>query len=197
MGCRRKEDRFALPRTFIQLYYQNTRGLRTKLGTFFNNVSTNPANLLAITETGLNDSIHDGELFPRGYSVLRCDRTDGRKQGGALLAAAPSLELQSVAIPGNPNLDAAAFELVCARVLRGKTSVFTCCVLYIPPRSGNDQYMWLFHILEQICLKYSNVLVIGDLNLYSTSTDIQCYYEYFFNLLWFLPVEQYVGCCFN
>ncbi|CAG4986264.1 unnamed protein product [Colias eurytheme] len=52
------------------------------------------ADLFAITESGCTDSIHDLELVPAGYHIVRCDRADGRKQGGALLVAAPRYELR-------------------------------------------------------------------------------------------------------
>ncbi|CAG4962375.1 unnamed protein product [Colias eurytheme] len=57
------------------------------------------ADLFAITESGCSDSIHDCELVPAGYHIVRCDRADGRKQGGALLVAAPRYELRQVCIP--------------------------------------------------------------------------------------------------
>ncbi|KAI8442393.1 hypothetical protein MSG28_005910, partial [Choristoneura fumiferana] len=63
-------------------------------------------------KTGLNDSIFDAEIVPPGFQVLRCDRTDGRKQGGALLVATPRIELRRVT--HGVNLDDRAFELVCA-----------------------------------------------------------------------------------
>lgn len=61
----------------IKVYYQNVRGLRTKTKTFYQNLLSSNCDLFAITESGLNDGINDGELIPPSFSVLRCDRTDG------------------------------------------------------------------------------------------------------------------------
>ncbi|CAH2097372.1 unnamed protein product [Euphydryas editha] len=66
---------------------------------FYEGVSISEANLFAITETGCNDSVHDSELIPPGYHIIRCDRADGRKQGGACLVATPRFELRRMAIP--------------------------------------------------------------------------------------------------
>lgn len=61
-------------------YYQNVRGLRTKLEEFYLGLSSCSTDLIAITETGFNESINDAEIVPSQYKILRSDRNDGRKQ---------------------------------------------------------------------------------------------------------------------
>ncbi|CAH2087379.1 unnamed protein product [Euphydryas editha] len=78
---------------------------------FYEGVSISEANLFAITETGCNDSVHDSELIPPGYHIIRCDRADGRKQGGACLVGTPRFELRRMAIPGDVIIDNQVFEL--------------------------------------------------------------------------------------
>ncbi|XP_049877906.1 uncharacterized protein LOC126375107 [Pectinophora gossypiella] len=63
-------------------------------------------------ESGLNESVYDGELVQKGYSVVRCDRADGRKLGGVMLIAAPALTLHPLPLFNTPNLDDAQFELL-------------------------------------------------------------------------------------
>ena len=58
----------------INLIYQNVRGLRSKTHTFNKNVEQNGYDIIALTETFLNSSVSDGELFPMGYHVVRNDR---------------------------------------------------------------------------------------------------------------------------
>lgn len=55
----------------------------------------------------------------------------------------------------------------------------TCCVVYIPPKSSDVQYMSMFNILEKLCVTYKYLVIFGDLNMYSTSIEIQHYYEFF------------------
>lgn len=164
----------------IEIYYQNARGLRTKSNTFFNNISTATSDLYAITESGTNEGICDGELVPRGFTVLRCDRVDGRKHGGAMLVAAPrsGLSIQPIHLPGH-DVDSAVYELVSAVVRIKKTYSFLCCIVYIPPKSADCDYMQLFHVLESLSSQYYNILIIGDFNLYSASQNVQNYFVFF------------------
>ncbi|KAL4714164.1 hypothetical protein ACJJTC_008518 [Scirpophaga incertulas] len=100
-------------RTWVdkKIYYQYIRGLRTKLDEFYAGVTSSEADLFAITETGCNKSIHDAEIVPPGYTILRCDRADGRKQGGTCLVATPRLELRRISLPTTVNIDDCVFEL--------------------------------------------------------------------------------------
>ncbi|CAK1584172.1 unnamed protein product [Parnassius mnemosyne] len=160
----------------INVYYQNVRGLRTKLSTFYLNILESPYDLFAITESSLHRSIHDGELIPPGFQIVRCDRADGRKHGGVFLASSSSLELRCVPVG---NVDTALFEIVCATVHRDKKLMFLCCVVYIPPHSVAREYMQLFLILENVCVKYNNVIVLGDFNMPSAPVEMHSYMEYF------------------
>ncbi|CAG4968309.1 unnamed protein product [Colias eurytheme] len=84
------------------------------------------AQTYAITETGCNESIHDGEIVPVGYHIIRCDRLDGRKQGGVLLAAAQRIELRRVEI-SNVSLD-----LVLSSSSRGEVLVVASDEALVP-----------------------------------------------------------------
>ncbi|PZC84048.1 hypothetical protein B5X24_HaOG206394 [Helicoverpa armigera] len=54
------------------------------------------SDIFAITETGCSESMHNAEISLPGYPILRCDRADGRKQGGVLLVATPRFELRQL-----------------------------------------------------------------------------------------------------
>ncbi|KAJ2937264.1 hypothetical protein O0L34_g19366 [Tuta absoluta] len=110
--------------------------------------------------------------------------------GGALLMAKAELQLKWVPLPPEYDVQRAAFELVCATVYNGSQFLFLCCVFYIPPGAADREYMAMFHILEQICIKYEKVILVGDLNLYSASHDIQCYYAYFLSFCEFLQCNE-------
>lgn len=104
-GFVEQPNKHVINSTPIEIYYQNVRGLRTKLEEFYVGVSSSGADLFAITETGCNESIHDAELVPPGYTIIRCDRTDGRKQGGTCLVATPRLELRQVSTTSDVNIN--------------------------------------------------------------------------------------------
>lgn len=127
----------------IEIYYQNVRGLRTKLEVFRNNITSFDSDLYAITESGCNESIQDAEIVPQGYKILRCDRMDGRKQGGALLVATHRFELRQVHV-SDVLINTCVFEMVCATVHLNNRFLFVCCVVYILPASSENDYMILF-----------------------------------------------------
>ena len=72
------------------LYYQNVRGLRTKCNDFYVACQRHACNydVVALTETWLNSSIYDSELFHLDFAVYRCDRTElssAHSRGGGVL----------------------------------------------------------------------------------------------------------------
>lgn len=74
----------------MRLYYQNVRGLRTKVHKLFAAVSVANLEVILLTETWLPAGIHDSELFGELYSVVRSDRdyaAVGGSFGGGVLAA--------------------------------------------------------------------------------------------------------------
>lgn len=75
-------------------------------------------------------------------------------------------ELRQVRV-SDASLVACVFELVCATVYLYKRFLFLCCVLYIPPGSTENDYMLMFRIVEKLCDRNKEVVVIGDFNLYS------------------------------
>lgn len=53
----------------INTFYQNVRGLRSKTMSFKLGLMSNNWDIVAITETWLNESIVSAKLFPPRYSV--------------------------------------------------------------------------------------------------------------------------------
>lgn len=61
-------------RCHLSMYYQNVRGLNTKLIDLFNATSNCDFDILCFTETWLSPHIFDSELCCDKYTVFRCDR---------------------------------------------------------------------------------------------------------------------------
>lgn len=75
----------------ITFYYQNCRGIRTKLQTLYMNILSNSYDVIVLTETWLVPDIRDGEFIDDRYVVFRCDRdriATKKKDGGGVLIAA-------------------------------------------------------------------------------------------------------------
>lgn len=64
------------------IYYQNVRGLKSKVNEFYNNILTTEFDIISITETWLDESVYSSEFFSDEWSVFR---QDGREmaRGGA------------------------------------------------------------------------------------------------------------------
>ncbi|XP_055589243.1 uncharacterized protein LOC129741528 [Uranotaenia lowii] len=77
-------------RSTLRLYYQNVRGLRTKIDELFLAVSDPEYDVIVLTETWLNDEITSVQLFGHHYNVYRRDRDPtitGLRRGGGVLVA--------------------------------------------------------------------------------------------------------------
>lgn len=74
----------------LKVYYQNTRGLRSKTGDFLRNVYLNSYDIISLTETWLTEGVFDNEIFDNRYVIWRRDRNYSQTQqtrgGGVLLA---------------------------------------------------------------------------------------------------------------
>ena len=67
------------PLKIINVNFQSIKNKTAELGNF---ISTYDPDILIGTETWLNHTITDNEIFPPGYSLLRKDRHDGYGGGG-------------------------------------------------------------------------------------------------------------------
>jgi hypothetical protein len=59
---------------YIDIFYQNVRGLRTKSTEIFNNVCSYDLKIICLTETWLNESNCSQNCFPELYAVYRSHR---------------------------------------------------------------------------------------------------------------------------
>lgn len=73
----------------FDIYYQNTRGLRTKSSEFIRNIVCSKFSAVVITETWLSDDISSSDYFPSNYQIFRSDRklTGPKQKGGGVLVA--------------------------------------------------------------------------------------------------------------
>lgn len=156
----------------LVLYYQNVRGLNSKLDDFHNFVCSSPSyHLFALTETWLGGAILDSELFPPDFTVLRKDRcshsTGMRRGGGVLLAIRSGIRVQALdlesacdSLASIPSVDIVGVALV------GGGSPLHVFVVYIPPFVTQSEVRVLFEVFEVFHLIYGpDILIIGDFNL--------------------------------
>ncbi|XP_044760253.1 uncharacterized protein LOC123317710 [Coccinella septempunctata] len=148
----------------VTIFYQNCRGLNTKLSPFFRSACEYTYDIVCITETWLGDSVFDGELFPPGYKVVRCDRQFGRvdrsRGGGVLLAASGSTSFSI--IDGAFLTDRVPLiDVVLCRFT--EPCPFIACVVYIPPDISAFPLETFTTALE-LSFPGETMFLVGDFN---------------------------------
>lgn len=157
-----------LPHQPFSIYYQNTRGLNTKISDFSLSVLSSDYDVIALTETWLKQSVDNTELFGNSYFVYRCDRSslnsNFKRGGGVLIAVKSCFSSQSVEFTTCSNLEIAIVKIVINRI-----SIFILC-LYIPSGSPRIIYDNVLSALNEFFNKTliginDLLLLCGDFNL--------------------------------
>lgn len=163
----------------LSIYYQNCRGLRTKLNTLYINILAHNYDVIILTETWLHEGIHNNELFDARYRVYRQDRDragSGRRDGGGVLVAVhrqlpatlmsplPADSAQAAVLPIST-----PYTLVDSLLIDIRSRNYRCIIsaAYIPPNLSSEIYNLHFGILTSI-LHSNNVnefMIVGDYNL--------------------------------
>ncbi|XP_055589490.1 uncharacterized protein LOC129741736 [Uranotaenia lowii] len=125
----------------LRLYYQNVRGLKSKICECFVATSELGYEIYSFTETWLDSSVPSSQLFGSDYNVFRCDRSSvnsRRSRGGG--------------------------------VLRGCSLItsFLIGTAYIPPEKSQDGSIIDQHVdgLSEVRLQHPScsVILLGDFN---------------------------------
>ncbi|XP_055614845.1 uncharacterized protein LOC129761159 [Toxorhynchites rutilus septentrionalis] len=149
------------------LYYQNVRGLRTKIDDLYVAVCDCNYDVIMLTESGLDDSINSIQLFGAEFNVFRCDRSPSNSSksrfGGVLIAVARHFSAVSVQTRNGNSLE----QICVSTTIRWKRILL--CAVYIPPDRSRDVGVYDSHLasVRELCDRASSddtVLVCGDYN---------------------------------
>lgn len=152
----------------LALYYQNSRGLNSKIQSFLLNVSSSNFDVIILTETWLKASVNDSELFGGEFLVHRCDRSSvnsGRSHGGGVLVAVNKhIPSSRIFVRGCECL-----EIVLVKIIYHGSTIFIACI-YVPPHCSSDMNTKIVEVLssffEEFCISPSDtVICVGDFNL--------------------------------
>ena len=148
------------------IYYQNVRGLRTKLSDLRQSIAllSHDPDIIIFTETWLNDSIADAELGLSNYCIYRKDRnaavSDALRGGGVLIAVRDCLFSR----PLNISIDNiehcfVVFQLRHKHVIVGS--------VYLPPDSDLSIYESHCLAIDEALSRMpeSSIIIVGDYNL--------------------------------
>ena len=67
------------------MLYANARSIVNKRHLLDLELSKSPFDIIVLTETHLDNSISDAEIFPENYTVSRRDRSQNGRQGDDIL----------------------------------------------------------------------------------------------------------------
>ena len=136
----------------------------------FSNIVCSNYDIIVLSESWLNCSVFDSELFDDRYNVYRRDRESGgfhhKKNGGGILIAVKK-SIKSYRMGGFESKCEDVWVCVELAKNEGKQEILLICGVYLPPPIQK-------HILEHfidnanrvydIC-KTTNKLIVGDFNL--------------------------------
>lgn len=145
----------------INIFYQNVRGLRTKLIPLKTNFQTfGNYDIIILTETWLCPSITNSELGLLGYQLHRLDRNHCTRGGGVLIAVRSTFP--SVLISTNIS----TVEHLFIHITNPSINIIVGAV-YIPPNSSLQLYESHANIVDAIFSKYtsSKFILCGDYNI--------------------------------
>jgi Reverse transcriptase (RNA-dependent DNA polymerase) len=158
------------PRPHVSVYflYQNVRGLMSKLSQFRCNVQVHDVDIIAVTETWLDSSVFDSELFDCNYIVFRRDRAT--RGGGIMIAIRNNLVYDCKRL----NIMETINEDLWVEFMY-KRSFFIICVVYFPPNSDSSSIELFFDNLlaNSNYLFGKNIVIFGDFNPHCHNTMLR------------------------
>lgn len=148
----------------MHTYYQNVRGLRTKTNDFYKNTSFSNYDLICLTETFLNNSINNSELFNCDFNVFRRDRDASnslKSGGGGVLIATRSC----IAAVHLSDWQTSAEDLWISVTGSDNRVCYVCCV-YLPDYNSVAFQEFFENVHAKLCSHPDDFFVIlGDFNL--------------------------------
>lgn len=155
--------RFNTTNMDCNIYYQNTRSILDKTDVKVN-ISASSHNIVALTETWLNDSTPSSLYFDSSFIVERSDRKRSRG-GGCLIAYKHSITAHRI----NEWENEFGFENVWLAMNSGNPSKKNFInVCYIPPNTPYTIYKHYFDVLiDKLCCiePGSDFIILGDFNI--------------------------------
>lgn len=128
-----------------------------QLGTLLVHENTE-VNILAITESFLNDTYSDHEISLPGYKIIRRDRV-GREGGGIVIYID-----NNTAFLRRKEFEVDDIEVIWLEIKPSYSKSILLCLIYRPPNAKAD---WISSFHNMLNLPYSSchdIVIIGDFN---------------------------------
>lgn len=151
----------------------NTRSLLPKVDELAAYLSVNTVNLVAVTETWLNEDIDDNLVSISGYNIFRKDRSYRRGGGVSVYLS------ENIPAKRRTDLESDAFECLWlwlrpTRLPRPLSGIAVCVVYHPPGLPEHDHHLlneYLTNSVDTLRNQYPNcgLVFLGDFNDFQTS----------------------------
>lgn len=146
------------------------RGLNTKLGKLFDNISTCSYDVLAFSETWLGSNIANQEILDNNsFTIFRSDRdriaTARNRGGGVMLAVNSKLNAFNLNLHNGSFGDLPFIDVIGVKIWL-EYYFFYIFTIYIPPDTSTQQYHSIYDAFSSLNLVFnSDLLILGDFNI--------------------------------
>lgn len=153
----------------LKCYYQNVRGLKSKTIEVRNRVRSSDHDVIIFTETWLNSSVFDRELFDDRYIVYRRDRetsvlNNSKKSGGGVLIAVSNKWISHRLTDWESEHEDLWVSIEYGTG-KNKQSINICAVYLRPPVSKYNLMNYLEATDKFTQHAGKDLLIVGDFNL--------------------------------
>ncbi|XP_053686917.1 uncharacterized protein LOC128736459 [Sabethes cyaneus] len=151
----------------LLLYYQNACGMNTVIDDYFLAISEGFYDVIALTETWLDDRTLQSQLLGHEYEGFRCDRgphnSSKKTGGGVLVAVRRSLKASRVNDVAWNNIEQVWVSI------KLKDRNLYLCTIYIPPDRTRDKTLIESHLNSVLMIAAKakprdEIVIIGDFN---------------------------------
>ena len=122
--------------------------------------------ILAITETFLDDTIHDSSIVPFGYVIYHRDRN---QHGGGVLI----MVRNTFSVVNRHDLDL-PYEILWIELVACSGSPLLFGVVYRPPSADNSVLDQLYCVLNSLTSTRCNIMLCGDFNVPDIDWNTLC-----------------------
>lgn len=149
----------------ISIFYQNVRGLKSKLSTIYNNSLNADHHIICLTETWLNSNISSSEVLCDTFNIFRRDRSESastkHEGGGVIIGVNKSL----CSVMRQDWMTDSEDLWITITSVTSSVRIHLCCV-YIPPKDPYSLTNFCSKLNEIVHQNAGDVIVIcGDFNL--------------------------------
>lgn len=121
--------------------------------------------LICITESWLQNHIHDNVVEISGYNIVRRDRYQG-EHGGVCVYVKNVIKYDILSELVNNEFEAIWLKLRPLRLLRGMSCIILCKLYHPPKANDQDLINYLYETLTTVEARFTNcgVIILGDFN---------------------------------